>query len=86
MPKGTLSGVCSEEFHTSDACVSGQYRLSTAKAVPQPKRAHPADEWLGQRGPVVSKCNLQRQKCMPTVSTTAWLMKSYVPSALCPVT
>ena len=31
-----------------------------------------------------SKCCRQVQKCMPTVNITAWLMKSYVPLAVCP--
>ena len=84
VPKGRLRGAFCEDSHKPAACASGQYRLSTTKAMESPEPALQGEEWPGQHGPLVSKCDPRGQKCMPTVNTTAWLMKSYVPLAVCP--
>jgi len=74
-PTTAREGACAPHFNC----------IVTAKAEEGGRISRRADAWPEQRDSFASKRRPQSQKCMPTVNITAWLTKSYLPLAFCPV-
>jgi len=87
VPIGRLTGINCEEFYPPDTGVLGRY-MNVHYQGRCTNWTHLRAEAAGPRQPssISLKASHQVQKCIPTVTRTMWLRKSYVPLAVCPPT